>query len=226
LTAALTIALLAVAAEPGVVLASCVPSRPHTDESIQAGVVGQPSPYPIGVYSYADEYDPYFTGHDNAGTLMSVMLDYWPYWGQVGWIKKNFGGVQQRQIFVEHVDGWGNNFWQYWAPKPVGNSTQYKIIFNPSNKHFTYYAGGSVLTDLGANFNPSRWEIFGETHDKADQFPGGYNIHARFRISKVLLYGQSTWANATGAPHHYSGVNDASHPYTGEYDVWDIACYS
>jgi hypothetical protein len=178
------------------------------------------------VFATTDEYDPYYTGQNRTGSLMSVMLDNGSYWAQLGWIKDKQSGSIKREIFVEHVDGFGNNLWFFWAQKPVGSITGYKITFDSSNHHFHYYVDGSEYANLGASFSwsPTRWEIFGETHDRADQMPGGYNGHAHFSNSQFRQSGSWQVANAT--PHSDGTINKATHPWAGAYDIWDTACAS
>ena len=74
-------ALGCLAASPSMTLASCNPHRGVDYSAFQAGVVGG-GPYPDGVSTTIDEYDPFFTGHNSSGSLMSVMLDNSTNWAQ------------------------------------------------------------------------------------------------------------------------------------------------
>ncbi len=210
--------------------ASCNPNRSRLDGAYQAGVVGQPSPYPDGVTARTDEYSPYYTGNNHTGTLMSVMIDKGlTMWAQVGWdYHVNNQGSKKRQIFVEHVDGLGNNLWFYWAANPVGSTTTYKITFDASNHHFHYLVDGSEYANLGASgsLTPTRWEIFGETHDQADQMPGGTSSHAKFRSAKTRLHGSSIWSDANGTVHANGSPLNGASGLLGSFDIWDAKCSS
>lgn len=211
----------------GVTLASCNPGRGHLDGAYQAGVVGQPSPYPDGVSAVTDEYDPYYTGWNGTGSLMSVMLDKGTtMWAQLGWIKHINGGATRREIFVEHVDGLGNNLWFYWAQKPVGSTTAYQITFDASNHHFHYVVAGSEYANLGAStsLTPTRWEIFGETHDASDQMAGSTSSHAKVRSGVTRLHGSTVWSSANGTVHSNGWPYNSASGSLGSFDIWDLRC--
>ncbi len=210
------------------VFASCNPARSHDTNAYQAGVVGAPSPYPNGVIADTDEYDPYYTGSNPTGSLMSVMLDHGTsMWAQLGWLKHKVSGSIRRELFVEHVDGFGNNNFYFWTQKAVGTTTSYLISYEPSIGRFNYYVNGSQYAGLNSNttIRPSRWEIFGETHDAADQMPGGGNAHAKFRNAQVRLSG-GAWNAANGTVHSNGGGYNFATGSNGSFDIWDTRCTS
>jgi hypothetical protein len=182
------------------------------------------------VSALTDEKDALYTGANSLGPLMSVMLDdYGTMWAQLGWLYHKYpGGTIAREIFVEHVDGFGNNSWDFWAGMPVGTTTTYMITYDPSIGRFNYYVNGSSYAGLNSNtaYRPARWEIFGETHDAADQTPGGTSIHARFRSAQVRLYGSSTWSAANGTVHSMGQPDNEASGSSGSFDIWDWQCAS
>lgn len=227
--AAILAVSVSIGAPPQSALASCSPPRDHDTNAYQAGVVGQPDPYPDGVQAVTDEYNPYYTGSNPTGSLMSVMLDHGTQmWAQVGWIKHKVSGNVRREVFIEHVDGFGNNDFMFWTQKPVGSTTNYKITYDPSNGRFSYYVAGSNYAGMNSNtaIRPTRWEIFGETHDGADQMPGGTNAHAKFRSAKISLHGSSVWSSANGTVHYNGTPYNKASGSLGSFDVWDVKCSS
>lgn len=210
-------------------LAACAPPRFHDTNAYQAGVVGTPIPYPDGVQAVTDEYDPYYSGLNATGSLMSVMLDHGnTMWAQLGWLKHKISGTVRRELFVEHVDGFGNNSFYFWTQKPVGSTTNYKIAYTPSIGRFDYYVNGSAYAGLNSNtaIRPSRWEIFGETHDGADQMPGGTSAHAKFRNTQTSLNGSTVWSYANGTVHSNGTPYNSAAGSLGSVDVWDTNCFS
>lgn len=224
---AVVLATSTILGSPAPVLAACNPGRGSTDGAYQAGTVGTPSPYPRGVRADVDEYNPYFASNSLAGSLMSVMLSNVPYWAQLGWQKYKSGDTIRREIFIEHVDGFGNNTWMHWPGRPVGSVTNYKITFDASIKRFNYYVAGSLYAGLNANYTPIRYEIFGETHNTQDQMPGGYSAHAKF--VNTYYTSSSTWTpwlSLTSPVHYYAPTARAQRVSSVRYDIWDLGCAS
>lgn len=227
ITLSTTIAVQALLVSPWPVSASCNPGRSNVDGEYQAGTVGQPSPYPRGVKADILEYSPYFNSGNSVGSIMSVMLDNGPYWAQMGWQKHQSGSTVKREVFVEHVDGFGSNYWYHWPQKSVGSTPTYKITFTASSKRFNYYIDGSLLAGLNANYTPTRYEIFGETHNKMDQMAGGTGTHATF--TNTYYTDSSTfspWRSLTSDVHYYAPTSRASRVSSIRYDIWDLACSS
>lgn len=157
---------------------------------------------------------------------MSVMLAYnATYWGQFGWNKHKSGSTFVREIFQEHRDGMGNDFWNTWAGKTVWTSTNYEITYNPSNKHLDYFVNGSQYSDLGTNWTPNNYQVFSETQDLADQMPGNVTSHALLASTYVSLHGISGWSAPSGdTVHFYSPTSYATKVGANEYDTWDTNC--
>jgi hypothetical protein len=217
-------------------LAFCNPNRSHRDDTYQAGGLWTTTTPPNGVQADIDENYPYYTGWNQTGSLLSVMLSnstqpVGANWAQLGWIKKVRGGITQILTFTETFDTWLNvNDWQYF-PRSFDPVTNYKITYDETLHHFYYKVNGSQIDDYDTsnNWAPVQWEIFGETHDAADQMPGGYNIHAKFTSIRIRKVG-GTWVvppnifmHDVESPIDYA---DSSNPAPDRIDVWDTACPS
>ena len=138
-----------------------------------------------GVAASIQEYDPYYSGNNGTGTNMTVMLlkRNPTQWGQLGWMKSKIdNGTIQRQVGIEYYISSSDNRFYFWPGKTIGTYTPYKIYYQAPIWRF--YAYTTELTAQALIPAPTEYQMFGETHDLADQMPGGINGHALFKFAK------------------------------------------
>lgn len=145
-------------------------------------------------------------------------------WGQLGWQKRSSSG---HEIFIENNNGAGSNDWMHFAGKPIGSRTTYKITFDSTAKRLNYYVNGMLYAGLGAvAWTPASYQIFGETHNRLDQMPGGRNAHAKFL--NTYYTASATWSPwfslTTGVSH--ADTAGAVRVNSVDYEIWDLVCGS
>lgn len=69
--------------------------------------------------------------------------------------------------------------------------------------------------------------MFGETHDRADQMPGGTGLHETFRVARYYT-GSGFTAHTINSSMWTSNSTwyGFSKVAAGSYDIWDKACAS
>lgn len=206
--------------------AACNPGRIHDSAARYVITAGSPASL-SGVSASIKEYDPFYTGQNGTGTNASVMLAKFSptQWAQVGWAKSKIqdGVTIKRQVFTEFWIDSSHNFFHFWPAHSVTSTNNYKILYNTSTGVYSYYDNQILLrTDSGIP-TPTQYQIFGETHDRADQMPGGTGAH-------VSLSSATYYTNSSHLAHIVDGAINpdplfgGAHPSLGRYEIWDKAC--
>lgn len=230
LTAAALISTTFITGSPGTAFASCNPGRTHDAAARHVGAMQSRSSL-TGVKASIEQYNPYYSGDNNSGTNASVMLVKGSptQWVQLGWLKSQLhpAGTTTRETFVEVFLSLENNRFYWWSADPVGNSTAYKILHNGSRDMTFYMNGSQIMTTNGAITQPTQYQIFGETHDKADQMPGGTGAHVTFSASRYYTgAGHSAVVVGVAPFNEGSTIFGVSTDGNGSYDIWDKGCSS
>jgi hypothetical protein len=170
------------------------------------------------------EYDPYYTAFNRTGTNASVLLvrQGTPFqWAQLGWTKHAQGGPIEREVFTEFFVSPTDNRWQFWPAEPVGTETWYQIQFAAPDR-FDFFVKGAWRHFEAGMLPPNDVQAFGETHDWADQMPGGVNNHVRFVNTQYYAGG---WVTLTSPlTVHEPSIHAGSNPSLGRYESWDKGC--
>lgn len=225
-SALLVFQLVVASAIPQVVLGACATGRTHDSSARYVITAGDVSGI-NGISSSILEYDPNYTGVNSTGTNASVMLvgtSGGTRWAQLGWLKSKLdGGVTRREVFVEFYLSSSQNYFQFWTAKSLGSSTWYEILYG-SPSTWNFFVAGTHYKTFTGTFTPSQYQVFGETHDYADQMPGGTSNHVTFTNTQYFTgSGTTHWVTSSiQAVSPYGG----SHPSTGRYDIWDTKCAS
>lgn len=220
---AVSVAVMSAVSAPAV-LASCAPNRsPHDSAAryvITAGAVSGIN----GLQATISHYDPYYTGVNGTGTNMTIMLlsrrttDQWAQWG---WFKSKLhnGSITRETGYEIFVSG-SDNLFQFFGSEPAG-SNDYRLLWSSAAQYYYFYRNGSLLDMQPRTFVPNQYQVFGETHDRMDQMPGGSSSRAQFLGTQYRT--GTTWTNvnsAIGADPLFGGT----HPTAGRYDIWDNGC--
>ena len=206
------------------VLASCNPGRDH-DNAARYAITAKTVSGITGVSASILEYNPYYSGSNGTGTNATIMLlkRNPTQWGQLGWFKSKIdNGTIQRQVGVEYYISASDNRWYFWPGKTVGSTTPYKILYDAPV--WKFYASGVGLTFQSAIPAPTEYQLFGETHDLADQMPGGTGAHEKFTFGFYYTGAGHTshvMTSAITTDTTYYGVKKVA---DGKYDIWDKAC--
>lgn len=208
--------------EPSIVSASCAPPRlPHDTAARYVATTGMPSGL-TGVHANIEQYDPYYSAYNGAGTNMTLMLVGWnpTRWAQIGWFKMKVNGVTIRESGTEFYLSPTQNYWTFYGSRPIGELTPYQITFTAPST-YAFYVSGTKVKEHTGTFTPSDYQMFGETHDRVDQMPGGTIAPASFRYAWYRKNG--IWYDMTGSitPHPYYGGSKTG---PGVYDIWDLGC--
>ncbi len=171
------VATVWLAAAPLPVSASCNPNRPNVDFAGYAGTQSGVSAV-RDVSSSIREYVPYVTSGSEV-TQWVMLNNGGSEWAQVGW----WQDVTTHYTFEQHTDNSGHWYTNWWSANGNGYNG-YEVSFNATTHVFGFYRNGSLLIPETEFWNPSSYQIYGETHRKSDQMPGGYNNHSRFMYAK------------------------------------------
>lgn len=217
--------LIATVSAPTIALAivgSCNPGRSHDNAARYVITTGTVSGI-NGVSSNILELDPYYSGNNGTGTNSTIMLVNTAHskWAQLGWFKSKIQAPPQirRSAGLEFYLSSSQNYFQWFGPRSVQTQTWYEILEDTNN--FDFFVGGSYVATY-SGFTPGEYQMFGETHDLADQMPGV--------SSNVETFRQSTyWTGANHSTQHTitSGVGYDSRYYGGQnlgggtYYAWD-----
>lgn len=184
-----------------------------------------------GVASSILQHDPFYTAHNTTGTNVTVMLANLAAtkWAQFGWFKMVVNGSIIRKSGLQYWVTGPNSYFQWFATEPTGVGIWYQVQYETSSMVYDFYYGPSKIHIWSASqygsFVPGQYQIFGETHDWADQMPGGTGKH-------VTLNNSNYWTGANHTAHlvttpinteQYYGV---SNPSTSNYQIWDKSCSS
>ena len=75
-----------------------------------------------------------------------------------------------------------------------------------------------------ASVFPVSYQVMGETHDKADQMPGGLANTARFTSPQYKVAGDTSWRTMTATMGNgYSSIYGVTNLNPG-YAIWDKRC--
>ncbi len=225
----LVAAIIATAAVPAPVRASCSPGRGTTGFGGFAGTQKTPAVTPDGVRVDTLEYSPYVNeGSEVTAWVMLVRLAGTPnLYAQVGWYRSKDSGVYDRSVFIQYTLSDGEKYTQHFPPATVGTYTTYKVDWSASTNTFRFFQEANVLRSAFLLWDPDTYEIYGETHQYGDQMPGGTGSHMVFDNTVYSVQGNSDWWGL-GSP---AGTNQdnwygADRIDSSRYEVWDRACAS
>ena len=214
---------------PQPVFASCDPARAHDTEARHVGAIGSSASL-TGVKASIEEYSPYYSGQNRAGTNASVMLVKWNpiQWVQVGWLKsKVHTGSTTREVFVEVYLSDANNRYYWWPAESVGDNTAYKILFEGDREYTFLMNGAQIMWTNGGPTQPTGYQLFGETHDKGDQMPGGTGAHLSLSAARYYIGAGHSAVVVRQNTHNEGGdFYGAWTDLAGNYEIWDKKCNS
>jgi hypothetical protein len=203
------------------VLAACDPGRGNIRTQDVVGTQGSPAGV-SGVRAYMLEYDPSI--EVDAPTSAWVMLNRGvTRWAQVGWHKYNNG---VRNVFTQHTNDSGTWFTNNWPGQPVGTSTTYRVqhTFEDGFWRFKFWRGNTQLTSVSTTtWIPTIYSMHAETHNKANQMPGGTSSHMRF-TNAYYYVGGTIYNINTAAGESDDTIHKAIKVSAAHYEVWDLAC--
>jgi hypothetical protein len=179
-----------------------------------------------GVKADILELSPYYSGSNHAGTLSTVMLtnDAHSKWAQLGWYKGKIqdGSTTTRQAALEWYTSSLTNIYYFFGSRAVQTQTEYEILYSGgTNGYFDFFVGGVYKAEF-YGWTPTEYQVFSETHDRADQMPGVSSNVETFRNSTYWTgLNHSTPHTITGAvsadTRYYGGQNLGG----GTYYAWD-----
>lgn len=206
------------------VFASCIP--PRANDSHWAGFSGTQGALSgvKGVSASIEEYTPYVSG--GSESLMWVMLSVGTTkWSQIGWWRDSSG----RRIFEQHtaVGAYYTNYW----PASMNNPTNYKVVTSsaPPNKLiWKFYVDGSLRSTPLRDWAPTGYQLYGETHNAADQMSGGFtSLATKAAMTNPLKQNSSgTWSAVTTSAGANNTTWYGAQLTSGVYYIWDKACAS
>lgn len=209
------------AAYPAWALASCQPPRADQGGQIWfAGTQRTPGGVPRAIETRIEEYNPYIE-EGPATTAWNMLNSGGSKWAQVGWWKDISGA---RWAFAQWTDNGGNWFTQFFTASPVGASPNYQTIYNPgANPKFLFERDNVVLWQANALWQPATVQVHGETHNLADQMPGGFN--ATLWFEEVHYTMGAGWLNINTAAGTTDPGNHGALKVNAEfYKIWDRDC--
>lgn len=206
------------------VRASCATGRPH-DDGARYAITSSAISSLTGVSASILEYDPSYSGYNDTGTNATIMLanSAGTRWAQWGWFKSQLQtpGTTRRQVGLEFYISASDNTFEFWPGRSIGSVTKYRLYYTSSR--YDFYLNDVGYSSHTGNPAPGQYQIFGETHDAADQMPGGYNAPETFTSAKYYTSSSHTSHTVTSAIHTQS-IYGADHPSSGAYEIWDWAC--
>lgn len=218
----LVAATLVGASLPTAALAACNPGRPNVVRAGFAGTQLTPAAWPRAVQTQIEEYSPFVFGSSEV-SAWNMLNNGGTKWSQVGWWKEN--GV--RWSFVQWTDNAGNWFTNFYSPAGVGTTPNYETIYNIASTDWIWERNNQVLHTTNALWQPKTVQIYGETHSKADQMPGGVANHNTFREAHYIPNNGGAWLNIGAAAGTNDAVTYGALKVNNEaYDIWDKACNS
>jgi hypothetical protein len=216
-------AILFVAAFPSQAHASCDPGRANQTGIWFAGTIKTPSQVPRDISALIEEYNPHWE-IDAATTVWDMMNSGGSKWAQVGYWKDGSG----RSAFVQWTDNSGHWFTEHFAASPVGESRTYETIYNPAaggaQSEFVFERNNSVLWRVSPTlWQPNTVQVNGETHNRANQMPGGFN--ATVWLEQVRYSVGGGWININSPVSITDpNIHFASKESSSFYRIWDWAC--
>jgi hypothetical protein len=218
ITAAL-VATVWLTAAPVPAVASCSPAgRPNEDFAGYAGTQ-------LGVSGVRDisasirEYAPYVTSGSEV-TQWVMLNNGGTKWAQVGWWQT----PSSHRTFVQYTNDSGGVYTNFWSANGNGYNG-YEVSYTATTHLFTFFRNGSMLTSPAEQWAPASYQMYGETHRKSDQMPGGTSNHSVFMYAK---YNYTTSITSNAHVIQPSGKNwyGASKISAGRYEIWDKGCSS
>lgn len=222
---AIALAGAALVAVPRAALASCDPPRAFDNSQwFWAGTSSFPAGLE-GVKADIEEYSPYVSVN-SVSTAWVMLAKNTTRYAQVGWWRRYLSpGVFSRKTMIQWTDDAGQAFTQEYPAHTIGTFTTYKVLYDPATDTFSLWDGTTLLYSHFYAWVPNNFEIFGETHNRDDQMPGGTQAHLDFNQTFVKLganwYSPGSSASATDPTIHGALL---AHPT--DYDIWDKACTS
>ncbi|MGH2407314.1 MAG: hypothetical protein ACRDF7_04430 [Candidatus Limnocylindrales bacterium] len=209
-------------AGPSLVYATCNPLRTNQVNSGFAGTLHSPGSTPGGVKATIDEYSPFVVSGSQVYAWVMLQTG-GQFWAQVGWEQTN--GVHS--VFYQVIADSGTLIQNNFPGHAIGTHTVYKQLYDPATKTFTMYDASNLLLSTTQNWVPDQIQIFGETHRRSDQMPGGTGAHVKFLDTYEKL--GTTWFSLTspavtqfaGLPTNLYGATRVS---SVDYEIWDKGC--
>jgi hypothetical protein len=174
-----------------------------------------------GVKADVEEYAPYVMTGSVVSAWVMLARNTTRY-AQVGWWKKS--GVLRR-VFIQYTDDAGQKFTKEWSGHGIGSFTTYKVLYAPATDTFSLWDESTKLYEHSYAWVPNNFEIYGETHNRNDQMPGGTQAHMDFNNTFVKI-GANWYSPGSSPTASDPTIHGASHPHPSDYDIWDKACTS
>ena len=203
----------------------CYLPSSHDDGPYQLVVAAWPATTPLAVQAQIEEYDVIYTANNGAGTNMSVMLagSGLSRWDQIGWYEmKKYGNGTVGRYIAEEFEPGAN--WQYWPARPIGALTTYKLTFDPLGKVYRAFVNGTQYSSHASVSFPVSYQIMGETHDIADQMPGGLADTAQILAPQYQRVGLIGWQSVTGSMGNPRPSTFGVRNLSPGYEIWDQRC--
>lgn len=149
-------------------------------------------------------------------------------YAQVGWINDDIANSEHRTVFYEIITDTNVRIRNDFAAQPLGTSPLYQVTKDLNTNQFVMSVNGSVLFATANNWDPSQYQIYGETHNKADQMPGSVSNHEVF-LNTYSKHGGSWWSlpsvTDVGGPGEADPINYAALRVNSiDYEIWDKKC--
>lgn len=190
-----------------------------------------------GVYAQIGKTPPYVYSTSQIEVTDWVMLnDDQTGWAQIGWeYRKN----SSPRVFSQVTTNASGTAWETkYKAAPATGAPYFTVLYGYVPGRFTFQVDGSQWIPDGvsggynpvAYFTPHDVQVFGETHNLADQMPRGYSSTAGHWDAHVY-YGawQDGWLVTFRTSSLY-GLDPAAGNlayYTGkQFYIWDTACAS
>lgn len=114
-----------------------------------------------------------------------------------------------------------------WPGQAVGSTHNYRLVrvFEDTVWRWKFYRDSTTLTTASTlQWAPTTYQMYGETHSRANQMPGGVNSHMHFWDAYYYIGASLVEINsAAGATE--SGIHGfLKHAGGVHYEIWDKAC--
>jgi hypothetical protein len=205
---------------PGSTRAACDPNRASQSASFFAGTQRTPSTWPRAVRTGIREYSP-FTESGSEVSAWNMLNNGGTKWSQTGWWKSNSG----RWGFAQWTNNSGNWFTEFRTASTIGSTPTYETIYNVATADWIWKRNNVVLHTADALWQPKTVQVYGETHNRGDQMPGGTSYHVVFLSAQYILSNGTTWLSmGTNAGATDPTIHGAVKVDNARYEIWDKAC--
>ena len=211
------------------VVASCIPNRlPDSSARYVGDALGGITGL-SGATANIEQYDPYYTGQNATGTNATLLImdnQSVHSWVQLGWFKSKLRfGTTRRESGVE-VQSSSDGYFMWYPARPIGELTPYEIL-SEAGGNWNLFINGAYVDTVWNPFSPYAYEFFGETHNRADQMPGGSGNRVVFQNMVYHTGAGHTphWVTTdfgTREPAFYGFAN----PTDANGQIWDKECGS